>query len=208
MLRIIIADDHKLFRDGVQALLSTYADLHVLGGVGSGTELLQQLDVEGAPHIVLLDLSMPELNGFEVLEIAKKKYPHIRFIALSMHEDGQYIAKCARLGADGYLLKNVDEEELVSAIHTVASGKKHFDKNITELMIQNMALEGSAPKPLSDRETEVLRLVSEGLTTKQIAERLFVSTRTVETHRTNMLKKLKVQNTAELIKKSVRLKLI
>ncbi len=208
MLKIIVVDDHKLFRDGIQALLSTYDDLDVMPGVGTGQEFLETIERQGMPHVVLLDLTMPDMDGFQVLEIAKKEYPEIRFIALSMHDDGQYIAKCVRLGAHGYLLKNADEEELVKAIHTVASGKKYYNKTITELMIHNMAQEGSSPKPLSDREAEVLKLVSEGLTTKQIAEQLFVSSRTVETHRTNMMKKLAVQNTAELIKKAAQLRLI
>ena len=208
MLKIIVADDHKLFRDGIQALLSMHDDFQVMPGVGTGRALLQQMEGDDKPHVILLDLTMPEMDGFEVLEAARNKHSDVRFIALSMHDDGQYISKCVRLGADGYLLKNADEEELVKAIHTVAAGKKYFNREITELMIQNLALEGATFKSLSDRETEVLRHVSEGKTTKQIAELLYVSTRTVETHRNNMMKKLEVQNTAELIKKAIRLKLI
>ena len=208
MLKIIVADDHKLFRDGIQALLSMHDDFQVMPGVGTGRALLQQMEGDDKPHVVLLDLTMPEMDGFEVLEASRNQHADIRFIALSMHDDGQYISKCVRLGADGYLLKNADEEELVKAIHTVAAGKKYFNREITELMIQNLALEGATFKSLSDRETEVLRHVSEGKTTKQIAELLYVSTRTVETHRNNMMKKLDVQNTAELIKKAIRLKLI
>ncbi|MEP3389292.1 MAG: response regulator transcription factor, partial [Reichenbachiella sp.] len=113
-----------------------------------------------------------------------------------------------RNGAFGYLIKNADENELIAAIEAVALGKKYFNSEISELMIGNMALEGESHKKLSDREMEVLELVSEGRTTKEIADQLFVSARTVDTHRVNMMKKLSVQNTAELIKKAAHLKLI
>ncbi len=204
----MIADDHKLFRDGIEALLNQYDEFEVLKGAGSGKELLQMMENGVAPHVVLLDLTMPEMDGFEVLKQARKKYPDVRFVALSMHDEGQYIAKCIRLGAHGYLLKNAEEEELYKAIMEAAKGKKYYNEEISKLMIQNMALEGDQFKKLSDRETEILQYVSEGKTTKEIAEMLFVSTRTVETHRMNMMKKLDVQNTAELIKKAVQLKLI
>lgn len=208
MIKVIIADDHKLFRDGVRALLSAQADFEVLDTVGDGKELIDVIDNGVLPDVVLLDLSMPKMDGFEVLKIAKKKFPKVRFIALSMHDDGQYIAKCVRSGAYGYLLKNANEDELAEAIHAVHLGRKYFNQHITELMIRNMALEGDQPKQLTQRETEVLQHVSDGKTTKEIAELLFVSTRTVETHRMNMMKKLDVQNTAELIKKAAHLNLI
>lgn len=208
MIKIVIADDHKLFRDGITSLLASYQDFEVVGSVGSGTELMDILEKGDLPDIVLLDLSMPGMDGFEVLELSKRKHPDLKYIAISMHEEGQYIAKCIRLGAYGYLLKNVDEEELSQAILQVAGGKKYFNRDISDLIIHNMALEGDQFKRLSDRETEVLHYVSEGKTTKEIAEILMVSTRTIETHRMNMMKKLEVQNSAELIKKAVQLKLI
>ncbi|NND06547.1 MAG: response regulator transcription factor [Saprospiraceae bacterium] len=208
MIKVVIADDHKLFRDGVRALLSTQSDFDVLGTVGDGQELMDLLEGGIEPDVVLLDLTMPNMDGFAVLNMAKKRFPAVKFIALSMHDDGQYIAKCVRGGAYGYLLKNANEDELSAAIHTVYAGKKYFNPYITELMIRNMALEGNQVKQLSERETEVLQHVSDGKTTKEIAEILFVSTRTVETHRVNMMKKLQVQNTAELIKKAAHLNLI
>ena len=208
MLRIIIVDDHQLFRKGLQSLLEENQDYHVLPGLQSGEELIAALRNGLDPHIVLLDLTMPGMDGFEVLKIAKKEFPDIRFIAISMHDDGHYITKCARLGAYGYLLKNAEVNELQKAINKVAQGKKYYNEEITDLMINNMSLQATQVKPLSQRETEVLRLVSEGKTTKEIANTLFVSTRTVETHRSNIMKKMDVQNTAELIRKALELKLL
>lgn len=208
MIKILVVDDHKLFRDGVMALLSRNEDFEVLDGVSNGKELLARLAAGMIPDIVLLDITMPEMDGFEVLEIAKRKFSDIRFIAISMHDEGQYIIKSIRSGAYGYLLKNADEEELTKAIYEVSSGKKYFNQHVSDIMINNMVVEGPEPRKLSERELEVLKLVSEGKTTKEIAEELIVSTRTIETHRVNMMKKLDVQNSAELIRKALVLKLI
>ncbi|MDW7692084.1 response regulator transcription factor [Flammeovirgaceae bacterium SG7u.111] len=208
MIKILIADDHQLFRDGIISLLSSVETFEVLGGVSNGKELLDELRAGKMPHVVLLDLGMPVMDGFEVLKIAKKEFPKIKFIAISMHDDGQYVVKCVRSGAFGYLLKNADKEELIEAIETVVDGHKYFNRRITELMINNMAVEGTQIKKLSERESEILEMVSDGKTTKEIADELCVSTRTVETHRVNMMKKLAVTNTAELIKKAAHLGLI
>ena len=151
---------------------------------------------------------MPLMDGFEVLRKVKGRFHSVRFIVISMHDDGLYISKCVRSGAYGYLLKNTDNEELFVALRTVYAGEKYFNDEIKELMIQNMALEGNNYQPLSDRETEVLKYVAQGKTTKEIASILFVSVRTIETHRVNMMKKMEVQNTAELIRKATLLKLI
>ncbi|MCB0668572.1 MAG: response regulator transcription factor [Saprospiraceae bacterium] len=207
-IRIIIADDHQLFRDGLSALLSSQPDFSVISSVGSGAELLDLLEEGIQVDIVLLDLSMPEMNGFEVLNRAKRRFKKVRFIVISMHEDGSYISKCIRFGAFAYLLKNIDDVELFEAVRSVYQGRKYFNEHIKDLMVQNMALEGSDLKTLSKRESEVLNYVAQGKTTKEIAAILYVSTRTVETHRVNMMKKLMVQNTAELIRKATQLKLI
>jgi two-component system response regulator NreC len=206
-IRIIIADDHKLFRDGIIALISKTESMEIVGDVESGEELLSLLEGE-LPHVVLIDISMSGISGLDVIEKCRRIYPSVRFIALTMHAEGQYVVKAVKNGAYGYLLKNADEEELLAAIEDVASGKKYFNDEISRLMIGNMSLEGDEDKKLSDREMEVLELVSQGKTTKEIAAELYVSTRTVETHRVNMMKKLNVQNVAELIKKAAHLKLI
>lgn len=206
-IKIIVADDHQLFREGIIALLAKNESLDIIGEAASASELFELMD-KAVPHVVLMDISMPETNGLDAIKIARDKYPDCKFIVLTMHAEGQYVVKAVRNGAFGYLIKNADENELIAAIEAVALGKKYFNSEISQLMIGNMALEGESHKKLSDREMEVLELVSEGRTTKEIADQLFVSARTVDTHRVNMMKKLSVQNTAELIKKAAHLKLI
>ncbi|MEO9804005.1 MAG: response regulator transcription factor [Reichenbachiella sp.] len=206
-IKIIVADDHQLFREGIIALLSKNKSLDIIGEAASVSELFDLMD-RFSPHVVLIDITMPETNGLDAIKVARDKYPNCRFVVLTMHAEGQYVVKAVRNGAYGYLIKNADEIELMAAIDAVALGKKYFNNEISELMIGNMALEGESHKKLSDREMEVLELVSEGRTTKEIADQLFVSARTVDTHRVNMMKKLSVQNTAELIKKAAHLKLI
>jgi DNA-binding NarL/FixJ family response regulator len=125
-----------------------------------------------------------------------------------MHNDGNYIVQSVRNGALGYLLKNADQEELINAIQTVNLGKKYFNKETTELLLYNMSVQDDEVKKLSPRESEILSHISSGLTTKEIAEKLFVSTRTVETHRVNMMKKLNVKNSAELIRKASELEIL
>ncbi|MFY0607289.1 MAG: response regulator transcription factor [Cyclobacteriaceae bacterium] len=207
-IKIAIVDDHQLFRNGIASLLESNGDFEVILSEGSGASFLSQLENDLIPEVVLLDLTMPEMSGFDVLKILSSKYPEIKPIALSMHDDGNYIVKCVREGAKGYLLKNTDEEELIEAIKRVNKGEKYFNKTVSEQMIGIMALEGSDPKRLSPKEQEVIKLISDGLTTKEIAAKLFVSTRTIETHRVNMMKKLGVKNSAELIKKATKLKII
>lgn len=206
-IKIIIADDHQLFRNGIISLLSRRDDMEVVGEAANGKELMALLENK-ATHVVLLDISMPDSNGLELIKDIRSKYPDTHIVMLTMHAEGQYVVKAVRNGAFGYLLKNVDEQELITAIQQVALGKKYYNAEISELMISNMSIEGETLKQLSDRELEILDLVSNGKTTKEIADQLFVSTRTVETHRVNMMKKLNVQNTAELIKKAAHLKLI
>lgn len=207
-INIAIVDDHQLFRDGLYSLLSKNDGIEVVASANGGLELLEMLSSGIRPDIVLLDLNMPEMDGFEVLKKLKKGYPEVKTIALSMHDDGNYIVKCIRNGAHGYLLKNTDEDELIMAIRTVLRGRKYFNKEITSQMIDIMSIEGSEAKKLSAKETEVLSLISEGQTTKEIANQLIVSTRTVETHRVNIMKKLNARNTAEMIKIATQLHLI
>jgi two-component system, NarL family, response regulator NreC len=206
-IKIIVVDDHQLFREGITSLLAKNEDLEIVGEADSAAQLFDLLK-EKHVNLVLMDISMPETNGLDAIKSARDQYPDVKFIVLTMHAEGQYVVKAVKNGAFGYLVKNADEKELLQAIRDVANGKKHFNSEISQLMIGNMALEGESHKKLSDRELEVLQLVSEGKTTKEIADELFVSTRTVETHRVNMMKKLHVQNTAELIKKSAHLGLI
>lgn len=208
-IKLIIADDHELFRKGLAELLRKHDDIKIVKSVADGSEFMDVInnsDIEA--DIVLLDITMPKMNGFQVLKQLKSASSSIKPIVISMYNDGNYIAKCAKSGAYGYLLKNTDEDELTLAIRMVHKGKKYFSAEISEKMINFMSAQSVSEDILSNKETEVLGLISEGLTTKEIAAKLFVSTRTIETHRANILKKLEVKNTAELIKKAAKLNLI
>lgn len=207
-IKLVIADDHELFRKGLAELLRKHDDIKIVKSVADGNEFMKVITSKLEADIVLLDITMPKMDGFQVLKEMKTLNSNIKPIVISMHSDGNYIAKCAKDGAYGYLLKNTDEDELTLAIRTVYKGKKYFSTEISEKMINFMSTQSVSEHILSNKETEVLGLISEGLTTKQIAAKLFVSSRTIETHRANILKKLEVKNTAELIKKAAKINLI
>jgi two-component system, NarL family, response regulator NreC len=207
-IKVIIADDHQLFRNGLEELLRKYNDIQIVKSVADGFDFMEIAKSQLDADIVLLDISMPNLDGFEVLKELKTLNSTIKPIVISMHNDGNYIAKCAKMGAYGYLLKNTDEAELTIAIRTVSQGRKYFSAEISEKMINFMATHSISENLLSNKETEVLGLIAKGLTTNDIAAKLFVSSRTIETHRANILKKLEVKNTAELIKKAAEMNMI
>ena len=207
IIKVVIADDHQLFRDGMKAMLSAAHTITVVGEAGEGTALLDTI-AEQNPDVVLLDISMPQTSGIDLLPIIKKQFPEMKCIMLTMHEEGQYVLRSLRQGADGYLLKEADAEELQLAIREVYAGKKYFKNKISDLIVANLSDSSSSEALLSDREIQVVRLVAEGKITKEIAERLYVSTRTVETHRSRIMKKLGVSNTAEMIRAAYERKLI
>jgi len=207
-IKLIIADDHQLFRNGLEELLRKYEDIKIVKSVADGFEFMEVAKSQLEADIVLLDITMPNKDGFQVLNELKTLNSTIKPIVISMHNDGNYIAKCAKMGAYGYLLKNTDESELILAIRTVNRGKKYFSAAIAEKMINFMSTQSVSENLLSNKETEVLGLISKGLTTNEIAAKLFVSSRTIETHRANILKKLEVKNTAELIKRAAEMNLI
>lgn len=207
-IKIIIADDHELFRKGLAELLRKHDDIKIVKSVADGVEFMELVNSQFEADIVLLDITMPNMDGFQVLKELNSSASDIKPIVISMHNDGNYIAKCAKMGAYGYLLKNTDEAELILAIRTVSNEKKYFSAEISEKMINFMATQSISENVLSNKETEVLGLIAKGFTTKEIAAKLFVSSRTIETHRANILKKLEVKNTAELIKKAAKMNLI
>lgn len=208
MIKIVITDDHELFRVGLSELLKKQEDIEVVAELSHGKEFLNFIANNSEIDIVLLDITMPEMDGFEVLNNLTKNKSTVKPIIISMFDDGNYIAKCAKNGAYSYLLKNTDEFELLKAIRTVAKGNKYFNQAISEKMINFMSTQHTSIKKLSNKESEILTLISKGLTTKDIASKLFISTRTVETHRANILKKLEVKNTASLIKKATEKNLL
>ena len=208
--RIIIADDHVLFRQGLKSLLAGRSDLEVIGEASDGLQLLDLLD-RSLPDIILLDISMPNLRGIEAIHEIKKAHPHVKILILTMHNDKQYLEQAISAGARGYLLKEDADTELFSAIEKVRRGRIYVSPNLLEELTDDwvLTLRGEPNvslevEHLTIREKEVLKLIAEGKGSKEIAGLLFISTRTVERHRANIMQKLGAKKTADLVKHAVQ----
>jgi DNA-binding NarL/FixJ family response regulator len=202
MQKVIIVDDHQLVRQGIKDMLeSPSANHQVVGQATSARELFAVLQNTQA-DVVLLDLNLTDGGGLETIGPLKDRYPDLKVIILSMMDQRPYVARAMEEGADGYLSKACNKEELLHAIQLVASGHKYLMPTITLKLLERMqkpAAPADKPQILSTRELEVLKLLAEGYTAEQIASRIFISRRTVETHRQNILEKTKTKNTAHLI---------
>jgi len=207
-IKLILADDHPLIREGFKSLLGKSDAFDVIGEAETGKELME-LVKNTLPDIVLVDITMPHMSGLDAIERLRKEYPLLKFMVLTMHEEREYILKALRNGAHGYVLKNTERAELERAIHAVYNGQKYFSPVVTTILAESVGKKEDHTHPeITPREKEVLELVAGGRSTKQIADKLKISIRTVESHRINMLKKFDVSNTAELIKRAIELKLI
>jgi len=208
MTRLFLVDDHAVLRDGLRSLLADEPMLTIVGEAANGQELFEQLPTTPT-DVVLLDLNMPVLDGLATTQRLRAEYPQIRILILSMVDHERSIGQVLNAGAAGYVLKNTDKNELIVAIQTVAAGKRFLCSDLGLLMLEKvLANVVNTPdinsvqdsSTLSQREWEVLHLLAEGLTNQEMADRLFTSKRTVETHRQNILEKTGVKNTAALIK--------
>ncbi|MGC3947309.1 MAG: response regulator transcription factor [Chryseolinea sp.] len=207
-IRIILADDHSLIREGFKAILGQSDRFVIVAEAQNGSELIEFARTT-QPHVILTDLSMPRGNGFEAIEEIRKSDKNVKFVILTMHEEREYILRAIKAGASGYLLKNTERIELEHAIITVYEGGKYFSPSINNILAEAVLRpDGGEVGELTAREKEVLELVANGHSTKQIADKLKISIRTVESHRINMLKKMKVNNSAELIRKALEMKLL
>ena len=207
-IKVMLADDHALIREGFRSLLGKNELFEIVGEAEDGRELIEKI-ANTNPDVVLIDINMPQLTGLEVMGLIASTRPEIKFIILTMHEEREYVMRGLTAGAKGYLFKNVEKSELEKAIKTVYDGGNYFSPAITSILAEHVAKPALAQvTEITPREKEVLELVAGGFSTKQIADKLGISIRTVESHRINMLKKLEVGNTAELIRKSMQLKLM
>ena len=207
-VRILMADDHKLFIDGLGMLLQQHGGMEVVGAARDGLTAVK-LAVELQPDIILMDISMPELNGIEATRKVLTDCPAIKVVMLSMHADRRYVVESLRAGARGYLLKDSAPEELLQVIERVQSGEIYLSSKISSQLIRDYigmteSGESSAYTVLSAREREVLQLVAEGRSTKEIAGQLSVSIKTIETHRKQIMDKLDLHSVAELTKYAIR----
>jgi two-component system response regulator NreC len=207
-LRIFLADDHIVLREGLKSLINAQPDLEVVGEAGNGQEALQKVQ-DLHPDVVLMDLSMPEMNGLRATEHLKQLCPQVKVLALTALEDQDYFRQLLKMGASGYLLKHAAAEELIQAIRRVAAGGIYLDPSLAGAVVDNYIREPSSTatgreSDLSDRETEVLRLIAWGYTNKEIAAQLHISTKTVETHKTNLMSKLDLSSRADIVRYASR----
>jgi DNA-binding NarL/FixJ family response regulator len=206
---IVLADDHQIVRQGLRSLLDAEEDMKVVGSASTGLEAVELAD-QLRPDILVTDMMMPELNGMEVTRQALQRSPGTRVIVLSMHANEGYVTQALRNGALGYVLKDSSLEELVEAVRTVLVGRRFLSASISERMIEiyiQKEKDASIDDPyetLTNREREVLQMAAEGHSSTEIAERLTISARTVETHRSNLMRKLGLSNQTELIRFAIR----
>lgn len=201
MTTVVLADDHQIVRQGLSALLEREDDLVVAGEAGTGPETLELVG-SCRPDVLVLDLALPGLDGLEVTRRVRQTHPDTHVVILSMHNNGAYVAQAVRHGATGYVLKESSSDELVRAVRAVLGGERFFSQGL-EALVADADHGRTAPtdryEALTSREREVLHLVAEGLTSPEAAERLAISTRTVETHRSNLMAKLGLRTQTDLV---------
>ncbi|WP_406827216.1 response regulator [Pedobacter sp. KACC 23697] len=206
-LKIILAEDHNLVRNGIKMLLESQADIEVIAEADDGKQVLEHLVSGIVPDIILADINMPEMDGISLIKAIKSTHPHIKVVILSMLDQEKYVMQAFMEGSYGYLLKNVNESEMLFALKTVADGAKYLCVELTETMLNRLINQTSAQAEqeknqvdFSMREIEVLHLVAEGYTNQEMADKLFLSKRTIEGHRQMLIDKTGSKNTASLIR--------
>ena len=204
MIRVLLVDDHKIFTEGVASLLVNESDFEVVGECQNASQVKNMLK-EKAIDVVLLDINLGEDSGLSVCKYIAEKHPNVKVLAMSMYNDESFITKMMKNGASGYILKNTGGEELLKALRSVYRGINYQSKEVTDIIMLSLSRQKTPEKNLYElrftrREKEVLELVAKGKTTKEIAEELFISNKTVETHRSNLLSKFEVKNMISLLK--------
>ncbi|MCB0588060.1 MAG: response regulator transcription factor [Phaeodactylibacter sp.] len=208
MIEIMIADDHRVFREGIVSILENTGEIRVIAQAQDGKQVMEKLR-QIKPELILMDISMGEAGGIETTRLVKEQYPEIKVLVLSMHSESSYIVKMLEAGASGYLLKDAGSSELINAIKAVAEGHTYFSSQVSATLVDQL-VKGKKPAErkegvqLTKREIEVLRLIAEEYSNSEIAEKLFISIRTVDTHRRNLLEKLGLKNTAGLVKYAIK----
>ncbi len=219
-VKIVLADDHSLIRDGIRLSLESHTGFDIVGEAGSGKEAIAVVN-KLHPDILILDISMPDLTGMEVAKVLQGQCD-TRVLFLTQHDDPAYILECINCGAKGYILKDTQRAELIKAIQKIAAGENYFTNVVYEVVMKNYGSAAPSTKEekktvvnedgdlvnLTKREREVLKYVIQGMTSAKIAKELFISARTIDTHRMNIMNKLKVKNAAELVKKALEQSLI
>ncbi|WP_313191438.1 response regulator transcription factor [Sphingobacterium sp.] len=209
-IKLAIIDDHKVVVDGLISMLSSEQRIQVVLAVQTADELINKLQ-ESSPDILLMDIQMPGISGIDLAYSVLKSYPALRIIAFSSFDESHYIKQILRNGAKGYLLKNADRQTIIEAIFQVAEGENYIDERLKSSLLQESIFGHKRSMhdiPLTNRETEILRLIAEEFTNQEIADKLFIGLRTVETHRLNLNQKLGVKTSAGLVKQAIKRGLI
>jgi len=208
-IRIVLAEDHAMMRDGLRSLIRKEEDMRIVGEAETGEQAVEYAQKLG-PHLMILDIGLPDLNGIDATRMIIKEHPHIKIIGLSMHADRSLVGEMLKAGACGYVPKDCAYDELIEAIHQAIEGNTYLSPEITRGLVDGFVrnpveeVEDSAFSVLSERERQVLQRLAEGCTTKEIASDLGVSVRTAETHRRNIMDKLNLRSVAELTKYAIR----
>jgi DNA-binding NarL/FixJ family response regulator len=211
--KVLIADDHAILRDGIRYLITRMKNMKVVGEAVTGLEAFQKFE-HLQPDLLILDISLPDKNGMQVAQQILTKSPEANIIILSMYDEDEYINRCLELGVKGYVVKNESGTELELAIQSVIDGRNYFSSQVQKVIFRKHSQNVAQAKKrehivqLTKRESEIIGLISQGLTSQEMADKLFISPRTVETHRANLLKKVGVKNSMELINRVDELKLL
>jgi DNA-binding NarL/FixJ family response regulator len=211
-IKIIIVDDHQIIRDGIKALLAGFDDIEIVAEAGSAEEFMHKLRFH-QPDLAMIDISLPGISGIKLTEQLSVSHPSLKVLILSMHLNEEYITTAIKAGALGYLAKNTTRDELISAIHIVADGNKYLGREVSEVITSGFfrrlqVNEQGDHELLSKRETEILKLTAEGLGNKEISEKLFISIRTVESHKNHIMQKLGLKSTVDMVRYAIKTRLI
>ena len=211
-IKVLIVDDHEIFRNGLKMVINRFKNAKVIAEATNGKEFLEIID-KNLPDIVIMDIEMPEMNGIEATTKALEKYPDMKILALSMFNDDNYVESMIDSGVRGFLLKNINKEKLEKAINTVYKGGNYYSEELWEFFTRRISTHDEKPKPeeeykLTKREQEILEMLSQGKSNKEIAEKLFLSERTVIGHKSNLLSKTQCKNTLCLITYAIKNKMV
>lgn len=210
-IRVVLADDHSVVRAGIRAMLERIPEIEILGEAGNGREALALVE-QHRPHLLLTDIGMPEMNGLELTARVTKELPSVRVIILSMHATEEYVWQALRAGAAGYLLKDTTPAELELAVTSVAEGKCYLTSSVSQQAVENymqrLGNGTSALDMLTPRQREILQLLAEGKTTKEVARVLGISVKTVETHRTQLMDRLQIYDIPSLVRFAMRMGIV
>jgi two-component system response regulator NreC len=208
-IRILLADDHTILRAGLKMMLNAQPDMEVIGEAQDGRQAIHEA-LRHQPDVVLMDITMPDINGIEATRQIKRMLPDVKVLVLTMHENDEYVFQALRAGASGYILKEAADTELITALHVVQTGQFYLSPTAQSIIVGDYLQrvrtgeEKDSYSTLTEREREILKLVAEGYTNNQIAERLVISPKTVDTHRTHVMDKLNLHSRSELVKYAMR----